>query len=232
MTKNSEKIESAVFGATGLIGQKLVKFLKQSSKFKKINLMVRSAINLEDEKVKIHKIDLFKKSEILNSLRSSQLVFLTIGTTMSRVKGDKEKYKRIDLGITKDVADSCKELGIEKLILVSSSGADLKSKSFYLNLKGKIEKYVTDINLKSVHILRPSLLLGKRSENRFGERIAQMIMPKISFLMPSKYRPISAEDVAKAMVQLSVTEGKAVKTYHYREIVDLSNEFESENSII
>ena len=229
MNKNSEKIESAIFGATGLIGQKLVKFLKQSSKFKKINLVVRSDINLEDEKVKIPKIDLFKKSEILNSLRSSQLVFLTIGTTMSRVKGDKEKYKRIDYGITKDVADSCIELGIEKLILVSSSGADLKSKSFYLNLKGKIEKYVTDINLKSVHILRPSLLLGKRSENRFGERIAQMIMPKISFLMPSKYRPISAEDVAKAMVQLSVTDGKAVKTYHYREIVDLSNEFELEN---
>ena len=229
MTKNSEKIESAIFGATGLIGQKLVKFLKRSSKFKKINLVVRSAINLEDEKVKIHKIDLFKKSEIFNSLRSSQLVFLTIGTTMSRVKGDKEKYKRIDYGITKDVADSCIELGIEKLILVSSSGADLKSKSFYLNLKGKIEKYVTDINLKSVHILRPSLLLGKRSENRFGERIAQMIMPKISFLMPSKYRPICAEDVAKAMAQLSVTEGKARKTYHYREIVDLSNEFELEN---
>ena len=229
MNKNSEKIESAIFGATGLIGQKLVKFLKQSSKFKKINLVVRSDINLEDEKVKIHKIDLFKKSEILNSLRSSQLVFLTIGTTMSRVKGDKEKYKRIDYGITKDVADSCIELGIEKLILVSSSGADLKSKSFYLNLKGKIEKYVTDINLKSVHILRPSLLLGKRSENRFGERIAQMIMPKISFLMPSKYRPICAEDVAKAMAQLSVTEGKAMKTYHYREIVDLSNEFELEN---
>ena len=192
MNKNSEKIESAIFGATGLIGQKLVKFLKQSSKIKKINLVVRSAINLEDEKVKIHKIDLFKKSEILNSLRSSQLVFLTIGTTMSRVKGDKEEYKRIDLGITKDVVDSCIELGIEKLILVSSSGADLKSKSFYLNLKGKIEKYVTDINLKSVHILRPSLLLGKRSEKRFGERIAQMIMPKISFLIPSKYRPISA----------------------------------------
>ena len=232
MNKNSEKIESAIFGATGLIGQKLVKFLKQSSKFKKINLVVRSAINLEDEKVKIHKIDLFKKSEILNSLRSSQMVFVTIGTTMSRVKGDKEKYERIDLGITKDVADSCKELGIKKLILVSSSGADLKSKSFYLNLKGKIEKYVTDVNLKSVSILRPSLLLGKRSEKRFGERIAQMVMPKISFLMPSKYRPISAEDVAKAMVQLSVTEGKAVKTYHYREIVDLSNEFESENPII
>ena len=65
MNKNSEKIETAIFGATGLIGQKLIKFLKQSSKFKKINLMVRSAINLEDEKVKIHKIDLSNKKYLL-----------------------------------------------------------------------------------------------------------------------------------------------------------------------
>ena len=181
MNKNSKKIEVAVFGATGLIGRELVEYLNQLSEFKKINLVLRSPLKIKDEKVKIHKIDLFEKSEIFNSIKTSKVVFITIGTTMSRVKGDKKIYKRIDFGITKDIADSCKELGIEKLILVSSSGADLKSKSFYLNLKGKIEKYVTDINLKSIYILRPSLLLGKRSEKRFGEKLAQIIMPRISF---------------------------------------------------
>ena len=120
-------------------------------------------------------------------------------------------------------------MGIEKLILVSSSGADLKSKSFYLNLKGKIEKYVTDINLKSIYILRPSLLLGKRSEKRFGEKLAQIIMPRISFLMPSKYKPIEAKSVARAMAQLSKTETKGVKVFHYKEIVDLSNRLETLN---
>ena len=155
MNKNSKKIEVAVFGATGLIGRELVECLNQFSEFKKINLVLRSPLKINDGKVKIHKIDLFKKSEIFNSIKTSKVVFITIGTTMSRVKGDKKIYKRIDFGITKDIADSCKELGIEKLILVSSSGADLKSKSFYLNLKGKIEKYVTDINLKSIYILRP-----------------------------------------------------------------------------
>ena len=229
MNKNSKKIEVAVFGATGLIGRKLVKYLNQFSEFKKINLVLRSPIKIKDEKVKIHKIDLFKKSEIFNSIKTSKVVFITIGTTMSRVKGNKKIYKRIDFGITKDIADSCRELGIEKLILVSSSGADLKSKSFYLNLKGKIEKYVTDINLKSIYILRPSLLLGKRSEKRFGEKLAQIIMPKISFLMPSKYKPIEAKNVARAMAQLSKNEAKGVKVFHYEEIVDLSNRLETLN---
>ena len=229
MNKNSKKIEVAVFGATGLIGRELVEYLNQLSEFKKINLVLRSPLKIKDEKVKIHKIDLFKKSEIFNSIKTSKVVFITIGTTMSRVKGDKKIYKRIDFGITKDIADSCKELGVEKLIMVSSSGAGLKSKSFYLNLKGRIEKYVTDINLKSVYILRPSLLLGKRSEKRFGEKLAQIIMPRISFLMPSKYKPIEAKSVARAMAQLSKTETKGVKVFHYEEIVDLSNRLETLN---
>ena len=225
MDKNSKKNEIAVFGATGLIGSILIKYLKQFTKFKKINLVLRSPVDLKGGNVKIHKIDLFKKSEILHSLNTSKVVFVAIGTTLSKVKGNKDKYRRIDFGITKDIADSCKELGIDKLILVSSSGANLKSKSFYLNLKGSIEKYVTDLNLKSVSILRPSLLLGKRNEKRFVEKLAQIAIPKISFFMPSKYKAIKAETVAKAMLQLSITESKGVKIFHYKEIIDLSDKF-------
>ena len=229
MNPNFGKIEATVFGATGLIGSRLVPYLRKDLEFKKIHLATRSPINIKDEKIKIHEINLFKKSEILNSLKKSKVVFITIGTTMSRVKGDRVEYKRIDFGITKDIADSCKELGVDKLILVSSSGADFKSKSFYLKLKGEVEKYVTDINLKSVSILRPSLLLGKRNEKRFGEKLAQMIMPKISFLMPSKYKPISAEKVARAMVQISKMNFKGVKIFHYKEINKLSDKLQSGN---
>ena len=226
MKQKFKKIEAAVFGASGLIGNKLIEFLKKDVNFKQINLVVRSPLNLNHRKIKIHEINLFKKFEILESLKTSKVVFLTIGTTMSKVKGDKDKYRRIDFGITKDIADSCKELGVDKLILVSSSGADFKSKSFYLKLKGEVEKYATDTNLKSVSILRPSLLLGKRDEKRFGEKLAQMIMPKISFLMPSKYKPISAEKVARAMVQISKMNFKGVKIFNYKEINELSNKLQ------
>jgi uncharacterized protein YbjT (DUF2867 family) len=218
---HNQKVEASVFGATGLVGSRLIEYLKKDPDFVQVNLVVRSPIKLNAKKIKIHKINLFKKSEIFKTLKTSKVVFLSIGTTMSKVKGDIDRYERIDFGITKDVADSCKELGVDKLILVSSSGADLNSKSFYLKLKGKIEKYVSNINLKSVSIIRPSLLLGKRNEKRFGEKLAQMILPKISFLMPSKYKPISAEKVAKAMIQLSKTDSEGVKIFNYAEIINL-----------
>ena len=54
-------------------------------------------------------------------------------------------------------------------------------------------------------------------------------MPKISFLMPSKYKPIEAKNVARAMAQLSKTKTKGVKVFHYKEIVDLSNRLETLN---
>ena len=69
----------------------------------------------------------------------------------------------------------------------------------------------------------------QRFEKRFGEKLAQIIMPRISFLMPSKYKPIKATNVARAMAQLSKIKTKGVKVFHYKEIVDLSNRFETLN---
>ena len=54
-------------------------------------------------------------------------------------------------------------------------------------------------------------------------------MTRISFLMPSKYKSIKAKSVARAMAQLSKTETKGVKVFHYEEIVDLSNRLETLN---
>jgi hypothetical protein len=109
---------------------------------------------------------------------------------------------------------------VKNFLFVSSSGADLNSNSFYLNLKGEIEDSVLGLKLPSTSVFRPSLLLGKRSENRFVEKIAQLIMPIISFLMPSIYKPIEAKYVAKSMVNISIKTIPGSKIYHYNEIIN------------
>ena len=107
-------------------------------------------------------------------------------------------------------------------MIVSSAGADINAKGFYLSLKGQIESDIIKIGIKNTYIFRPSLLLGARKENRVGEKIAQVIMPLFSFLLPKKYRPINAESVAKSMINLSKTDINSVKIYHYEDII-LSN---------
>ena len=110
----------------------------------------------------------------------------------------------------------------KKFIIVSSVGADSKSKTFYLKLKGELEDAIHAIGLDTVHIMRPSMLLGERKDFRLGEKIGKGIIPAISFLLPSKYKPIHAMKVAKAMLAAAKKNKEGFFVYEYQEIKKLS----------
>jgi|TARA_B110000444_G_scaffold251287_1_gene278912 uncharacterized protein YbjT (DUF2867 family) len=212
-------IEVSLFGATGLIGELILEILVNDVYFNKINVLTRNSFPSNNKKVHLHIIDFSDTKMISKIIQKSSLVFASIGTTQKKVKGDKEAYRKIDYDIITNIAESCKINNIENFLFVSSSGADAKSKNFYLNLKGEIENYVLNLNLSSTSIFRPSLLLGKRNEVRFGEKIAQLIMPLFSYIMPSNLKPIKASAVAKSMVNISKKSCPGSKIYNYDEIV-------------
>ena len=211
--------EVTLFGGTGLIGSLLLDILIEDNDYHKINVVTRKPISLNHKKIKIHIIDFSDSKSYSQTLRNSQIVFASIGTTQSKVKGNKESYRKIDFDIIYNIAKACKKNNIENFSFVSSSGANIKSNNFYLNLKGEIENSILNLNLSSTSVFRPSLLLGKRKEKRYGEKIAQLIMPFLSFLMPSKYKPIRAALVAKSMVNISKSIEPGFKIYHYKEII-------------
>jgi uncharacterized protein YbjT (DUF2867 family) len=103
-------------------------------------------------------------------------------------------------------------------VLVSSVGANSKSNNFYLKLKGEVEDAVKEVGLESVHIMRPSMLLGDRKEFRPGEKIGSPLMKAFSFLLPAKYKPTQAKDVAKAMLIAAKESKKGFYIYEYNEI--------------
>jgi hypothetical protein len=118
--------------------------------------------------------------------------------------------------------------GCGKFILVSSVGANSKSNNFYLKLKGEVEDSVKQSGIKSVHIMRPSMLLGDRKEFRLGEKIGNPVMKAISFLLPSKYKPIHGRDVAKAMIGCSRSDLGGTFVYEYGLIKTLTRCFEED----
>jgi len=214
--------EITLFGSTGLIGGLLLKLLVNDSDYKKIKVISRKSFSLNHKKI-IHKtIDFSDYKSLSKSVKNSKIVFAAIGTTQSKVNGDNKEYRKIDFDIIYNIAKACKENKVENFLFVSSSGANSNSNSFYLKLKGEIEKSILDLNLKSTSIFRPSLLLGKRKEKRLGEKIAQIIMPFFSFLMPENYKPIKADLVAKSMVNVSKSFNPRFKIYHYPEIMKIS----------
>lgn len=193
-------MKATVIGATGLIGSYLLELLLKDDHFDSLRVLVRRPFESDHPKLEKKLVDFTDAESFRLALEGSDVVFCSIGTTQKKVKGDKEAYRKIDYDITVNAARFCKLNGCETFVFVSSVGASSKSKNFYLKLKGEIEDAVKAIGLKHVHIMQPSLLLGKRKESRFGEKIAQWVMPVFSFLIPKKYRPVKAKKVAEQMI--------------------------------
>src|SRR6185436_9151031 len=132
----------------------------------------------------------------------------------------KEAYRKIDFGIPVKLARFCKVTGCMKFILVSSAGANSKSRNFYQRLKGETDEAVKSVGLKTVHIMRPSLLLGERKEFRLGENIGKVVMTSLSFLIPAKYKAIQGKDVAKVMLALAKKKDEGIFIHENKEILD------------
>lgn len=210
-----------LFGATGLIGGYLLEFLLKDSEIHLINIVGRNPFHLQHDKINNIVIDFEDVSSISNSVTGSEAVFVSIGTTMSKVNGDKIKYKSVDFDIIFNIANACKQKNINQFIYVSSLGANPNSSNFYLRLKGEIDEAVAKLNLNSTYIFRPSILLGKRNESRPGEKIMQFVMPLLDFMIPSNSKAIKAEDVAKSMLNTIKNYKSGLHIYQYNQIKEL-----------
>ena len=192
-----------LFGGTGLIGGFLLDLLLADKTISKVRVVTRKPLVKQHDKMEVFEIDFSKPEEIERSIGDSKVVFSCIGTTQAQVRGDKKAYRKIDYDITHNIALGCKTKQVDHFLFVSSAGANSGSSNFYMGLKGEIDDAVLNLKLNATTIFRPSLLLGKRTKFRPGERLAQIIMPLFSFLMPTKLKAIRGERVAKAMFDQS-----------------------------
>ena len=211
---------ATLIGATGLIGNHLLDLLINDSAFSEIKILVRRPIKFDNPKVKVSVIDFNNEESFLSEISGSNIVFCAIGTTNKKTKGDKDKYREVDYYIPVTAAKLSLKTGCEQFIVVSAYGANSNSSNFYTSLKGEVEDTLSSLNIPSLSIFRPSLLLGDRQEFRLGEIFATFLMKGISFLLPSNLKAIKAYDVAKAMLKASKSNIKGTTIYHYKEIMN------------
>jgi uncharacterized protein YbjT (DUF2867 family) len=214
-----------VLGATGLIGSNVVTLLLEDYSFDKVRVLVRREYNIDHPKLEVEKVNFQDPEEFSTKVGKGDAIFCCVGTTMNKVKGDKVAYRKIDYDIAVNAANFGLAGGYTKYLLVSSIGANAKSKNFYLKLKGETENAVSSYTYKSLHIFQPSFLLGKRNEVRIGEVMGKGVMQGLSiffFGSLSKYKAIDAETVAKAMVAASKIDEAGRNIYTYSDIINLN----------
>lgn len=212
---------ATIIGSSGLIGSHLTELIRKDNTFSEIRLIVRRQVIRDDENTRTIVVDFSDPGSFRSAIAGSDSVFCAVGTTNKKVHGDKAEYRKVDYDIPVNAARYTAETGCPRFLLVSSVGADSKSKNFYLGLKGEVEDAVKNLNIPELHIFRPSMLLGNRKEFRFGELLGKIFSLPVSFLIPAKYKPVKASDVAKAMLAASRTGQKGSYIYEHKEIMNL-----------
>ena len=190
---------SIIAGSTGLVGTKILSYLSDNNH--KPIALARSPIKEIPSNAQELIID-YDSLLTEGSLPSCDHVFVCLGTTIKIAKS-KENFKIVDLDYPLAVAQKALDSGAKKLTLISSVGADSKSKNFYLRTKGELEDAILGLGFESVNIFRPSFLIGQGGRNR---AISEKILMKVAkifdiFCIGSarKYRSIDAQVLAKKM---------------------------------
>ncbi len=196
-----------ILGASGLVGSHLLSELLVEDDYSRIIVYTRKPLEIEHGKLELRIGDLLSESAFADAVCDD--LYCCIGTTQSKTP-DLSEYRKIDFGIPVNAARDCLKNGMTRCVVISSMGAKADSKTFYLKIKGQMEEALLKMGIPELFILRPSLLLGDRKDFRLGERIFAGVMRAFKWLIPKKYRAISAGEVARAMVKLKDTEWPGV----------------------
>ncbi|WP_240627443.1 oxidoreductase [Thermoflavimicrobium daqui] len=218
--------QALVLGATGLIGQAIMQLLLEHAAYEKVRIITRRPITFSHSKLEAHVIP-FDQLHRYPLLFQVDEVYCALGTTIKKAK-TKENFRLVDFNYPYQAATIAQKQGIQQFLLVTGTGANKNSFFFYNRVKGELEEAIQKLNIPSIHIFRPSLLLGKRDEFRSKEKVAEIFMKMTEFLMIgplTKYRAIQGEDVAKAMIQVANQNRKGYQIYDSQETQKLADAF-------
>lgn len=227
MNNNNSKT-AFIFGASGLIGKFLTEQVANDGRYNKVFIFVRKklpTIHPVVEQIIFNPSDL---STIDNSIHGNH-IFCCIGTTRSKA-GSKEAFFKVDHDLVERIAQYASRQKAESFVVVSSIGASPESGNFYLHTKGLMEQSINTFQFNNISIMRPSMLLGIRSEGRFLEDIGKVFSKLTAPLLVGrfrKYRPIHADDVARVM-RYAAFQNPGVHIYESDKIESVAREKQGE----
>lgn len=188
-----------VVGGTGLIGNHLLKALLKNNSYEKVIALVRKPLAINNPKLKEVIVN-FENLDQVSLPQNIDDAFCCLGTTMKKA-GSKEAFYKVDYTYVLNFSQLATKYNVQKLQVISAMGAKANSFIYYNKVKGKTEEALAKLNIPTLNIFQPSLLLGERNEARAGEDFGKILDRFFSPIIPLKYKGIQGEKVASFMIK-------------------------------
>ncbi|MEM9497527.1 MAG: complex I NDUFA9 subunit family protein [Pseudomonadota bacterium] len=189
-----------IFGGSGFVGRYIVRRLVAAGW--SVRLAVRHPSNAafltetaDSDAVVSIKASIVRDNDVRQALEGAEVVVNCVGTFDMR--GSNNFVAIQNEGATR-IARSAQDLGLSRMVHLSSIGADANSASLYSRTKAEGEAGVLQYMPDAV-ILRPSVIFGP--EDAFFNRFATMA--KFAPILPvvganTRFQPVFVDDVAEA----------------------------------
>lgn len=201
----SRPIRIALVGASGLIGQSLIRLGVGRSDFRVIAIARREIPLPKGARMEVLVADPANWGDAIAAARADVLV-CALGSTWKKAGKDEAAFRAVDQDLVIACGRAAKAAGIRQMIVISSVGADAGAKNFYLRVKGETDQALGKLGLTRLDVIRPGLLRGPRAESRPAEHIGRIVSPFTDLLLHGKYRrfrSIRASTIARAIVGLA-----------------------------
>lgn len=196
--ETSATASTVLAGATGLVGSICLRLLLADPAFGRVTVLTRrplpAALRALDTVGRLDErlVDFARLGTLPDGVH---WIVCALGTTIKKA-GSQARFREVDYDYPLRLAELGLAQGAQHFLLVSALGANSRSRFFYNRVKGELEQALLALPYRSITILRPSLLVGPRSELRPAEALGQ----RLGFLFPANAKPVAASAVAAALV--------------------------------
>lgn len=187
-----------IAGASGLVGGHVVRLLIDDGRWDRVLSIGRRTVPISHHRLDQQVVDMLHLPE----LPVVDDAFCCLGTTI-KVAGSRDAFRAVDHDAVVSVARAALAAGASGFFHVSALGAAPRSRIFYNQVKGEVERDVAALGFARCTALRPSMLDGDRNESRPAEQLGLAAM-RVAGPLLGRYRPTKAADVAAAMVALAM----------------------------
>ncbi|HEY8927241.1 MAG TPA: NAD(P)H-binding protein [Polyangia bacterium] len=232
---------AVVLGASGSVGNALIEELVRSRAFDPIVSLVRRAQAHQAATARAAGVELREvlvpamdpagleaaTADAVHALQGDVVGLSVLGVGAGTAKLTIDEHRAVDVRLNEAFARALKASGrVKHLALMSAVGANPAARETgsgaagmarYARVKGEAEEAVKASGPAVVSIFRPATIMGSRHTPWLLEKV----LPLLSFATPAKFKSITVEQVAKAMVATSLNVPSRSGLYHYPEMVAL-----------